>query len=260
MGQESVDAGCPTPTPWAINQSCWMILCPFPTTPEPLLWAWSLVMEEGEGWEGMTWAGEVGPPVLGSPGMHSGEGLGGSSPKRPRVPWTGGGGGAAASTSSLGRSRCFVVHEVPSTPVAPWDLQNLPLRTVGQGLSPHPSQEGAEPQRSRGSGWGRGSLGAGLWVWGCPCTVAPTPSPWSLQTRAQHCLSLCCPLDVRLLNSTSCPHFIQDPMLLTLAGSLLAQPQLPLGDCTELLAGLPASRLVSAAWSPLSPLGDPPET
>lgn len=159
------------------------------------------------------------------------------------------------------RSRCFVVHEVPSTPVAPWDLQNLPLRTVGQGLSPHPSQEGAEPQRSRGSGWGRGSLGAGLWVWGCPCTAAPTPSPWPLQTRAQHCLSLCCPLDVRLLNSTSCPHFIQDPMLLTLAGSLLAQPQsLPLGDCTGLLAGLPASRLVSAAWSPLSPLGDPPET
>lgn len=158
--------------------------------------------------------------------MHSGEGLGGSSPKRPRVPWTGGGGGAAASTSSLGRSRCFVVHEVPSTPVAPWDLQNLPLRTVGQGLSPHPSQEGAEPQRSRGRWWGRGSLGVGLWGWGCPCTAAPTPSPWPLQTRAQHCLSLCCPLDVRLLNSTSCPHFIQDPRLLTLAGSLLVQPQL----------------------------------
>lgn len=175
MGQESVDAGCPTPTPWAINQSCWMILCPFPTTPEPLLWAWSLVMEEGEGWEGMTWAGEVGPPVLGSPGMHSEEGLGGSSPKRPRVPWTGGGGGAAASTSSLGGLGALWCMKCLPHPLPPGTCRTSHSGQWVKDCPRTPLRRELSPREAEGVGGGGGAWEQGTGAGAAPAQRPPHP-------------------------------------------------------------------------------------
>ena len=114
--------------------------------------------------------------------VRAGQGLGGT--------WRAGGciQGPWGHQSTNRRAPSCLPH-----PLLPWICRTS---HSGQWIKDCPSQEGAEPQRSRGSGWGTVSLGAGLWGWSSP------PPPPALLPTHPPCASC------RHRASTASPHLI----------------------------------------------------